>query len=145
MTDRIFSQITDIATLLRQTEYQAGLYPAQWAALRYLATSGERGGNVTGFAQSRRTTLGTASITMNVLIKKGYVRRAGRDSRVRLSLTAEGRRLLESDPLRRLEAALATRLTGEDREQFRRYLDLARQVFEADLAGDRRDEEREAT
>lgn len=131
------SRIADVAALLRQAEYRAGLYPAQWAALRYLALQGDEGGDITGFAQYHRITMGTASTTITTLVGKGYVLRAGLPAaRKRLFLTEKGRRLLESDPLPRLDAALAERLGDTDRVRLWGCMDLARQALERELRGD---------
>lgn len=90
--------------------FSAGLNPAQWSALRYLARANRFSRSTSGFAAYHGTTRGTASQTIKALIDKGLVRREpdpmdGR--RVMLHLTPAARDVLERDPSQRL--ALAAR------------------------------------
>ena len=95
-----------------------GLHSAQWEALRYFARANESARTVTGFANARGTTQGTAAQTIAALVKKGLVlrrRRADDRRSTRLDLAARGRRLLASDPLQSLINTLS-RISSEDRE-----------------------------
>ena len=91
-------------------QFTAGLNPAQWEALRYLARANRYSRSPTALAEYLGTTKGTVSQTVRALEAKGYVsrRRGAVDRRsVVLAVTAEGARLLEQDPIVRLEFAAA--------------------------------------
>lgn len=102
-----------MAQVLRTTSslaFSDGLNPAQWAALRYFAQAAQAAGSVVAFARYRGTTKGTASQTIAALLKKGLLERerSVTDRRtVSLSLTDQGRAMLENDPLNELAAAMA--------------------------------------
>jgi DNA-binding MarR family transcriptional regulator len=86
----------------------AGLNPAQWTALRYLARANRFSRTVSGFAGYHGTTRGTASQTIKSLVQKGYLirRPLARDQRsFRLDLTSRARVALEADPLHELVEA----------------------------------------
>ncbi len=88
-----------------------GLKPAQWNALRYFGRANESARTVTAFARFHATTKSSASQTIGLLVRKGFVKTvpAPDDSRSkRISLTPRGRSLLETDPLTGLTEALAS-------------------------------------
>ena len=97
-----------ILQLARHFEARAntsGMKPAQWNALRYLATVGPEARTSTDFARYHQTTTGPAALTMNVLVDKGYVRKIPDEQdgrRLRLDLTAKGIEKLKDDPLNEL-------------------------------------------
>lgn len=96
-------------------QFAAGLNPAQWDALRYLARANTYSRTPSALAEFLGTTKGTASQTVRALEAKGYVRRGSdaRDRRiVALDLTDAGRDLLAKDPIRQLEQA-ASALSAE--------------------------------
>lgn len=107
-----------IAQVLRTTSslaFSNGLNPAQWAAIRYFAQAAPNARSVVAFARYHRTTKGTASQTIAALLKKGLLdrQRSERDRRTAsLELTAQGRILLNDDPLN--ELAYAVSLLDED-------------------------------
>jgi DNA-binding MarR family transcriptional regulator len=111
------SAVTHIAELLdrlgRAThalQFVHGLNPAQWEALRFLGRANRYSRSPSSLAEYLGTTKGTASQTLRALESKGYVRRlrASRDRRgVDLELTPEGCTLLERDPMRDIEEAVA--------------------------------------
>lgn len=107
-----------IAQVLRTTSslaFSNGLNPAQWAAIRYFAQAAPTARSVVAFARYHRTTKGTASQTIAALLKKGLLdrQRSERDRRTAsLELTAQGRILLNDDPLN--ELAYAVSLLDED-------------------------------
>lgn len=98
-----------IVRLGRSTQdYTAGLSPAQWAALRYMARANRFSRTVSAFAEFHGTTRGTASQTVKSLVARGYVAktRSGEDGRSAvLDLTDEGVAILTQDPWRQLKAA----------------------------------------
>ena len=98
-----------IGRLLRERENEAGLNPAQWDALRCLASVNRFSRSPSAVAQWLATTRGTASQTAMALERKGFVARAAdpRDRRaVLLELTPAGRARLENDPLNAVVAAI---------------------------------------
>jgi DNA-binding MarR family transcriptional regulator len=85
-----------------------GLKPAQWHALRYFAVMPEIERSVTAFARHRASTMGTASTTITTLVRKGYLGRAGGNTRNSgLYVTEAGHQLLRDDPINDLLAAIA--------------------------------------
>jgi DNA-binding MarR family transcriptional regulator len=107
----------DIAELLdrlgRAThalQFAHGLNPAQWEALRFLGRANRYSRSPSTLADYLGTTKGTASQTLRALEGKGYLQRCRDcvDRRgVSLELTPEGRSLLELDPMRDIEGAVA--------------------------------------
>lgn len=95
---------------LTRTEEQIGdLYPAQWAALRYLARANRFSRTPMALTRYLGTTRGTMSQTIIALDRKGYLERlpSKRDKRsVDLKLTTAGRKKLQNDPIRNLAQAL---------------------------------------
>lgn len=93
----------------KSTAFAAGLNPAQWAALRYIAQAEPALCSVVAFARHHGTTKGTASQTIAALTRKGLLSRHPGDDRraVRHALTEAGRDALTRDPLNDLAAALA--------------------------------------
>lgn len=119
--------------------FSRGLKPAQWVALRYLARAEEASRNVTRFAEFHATSKSAASQTLGVLIKKGLVRaQVDRgDPRVKiLSLTARGKRLIQSNPLRGIVGVLDS-LETRELEQFGSVLEqLVSWTLKAPQEGD---------
>ena len=98
-----------IGRLLRERENEARLNPAQWDALRCLASVNRFSRSPSGVALWLATTRGTASQTVIALERKGLVARAPdpRDRRaVRLDLTREGVARLEADPMKSVVSAI---------------------------------------
>lgn len=119
-----------IGHLSRSDEQIGDLYPAQWAALRYLAQANRFSRTPMALTRYLGTTRGTVSQTLNALEKKGYVARQPneRDKRsVNVALTALGREKLANDPILRL-AEVAKGALGTDTK-------IARKVLEQVLSG----------
>ena len=98
--------------------------PAQWVALRYFSTINPTASTVTDFARQVGCTKGTASRTVNHLIRRGLLRK--RDNPVDkrshfLEMTESGRRSMERDPIQLLEADLK-KLNEEDRRVLQNVL-----------------------
>ena len=106
----------NLARVLRAMEFERGLRPAQWDTLRFFATAPQEKQTVTGFALFRRTTMGTASMTVSGLVEKGLLGREDREGgRNRdLHLTPIGYQYLYSDPLNDLAMAVS-QLSSEKR------------------------------
>ena len=91
--------------------FSQGLNPAQWAALRFLARPGALPGTVAGFARHHRATTGTASQTIDALVRKHLVIRVANPQDRRsalLTLTEAGQVVLAQDPLVTLADHVAT-------------------------------------
>ena len=105
-----------IGYLARTGEQVAGLYPAQWAALRYLARANRFSRTPMALSRYLGSTRGTISQTLKALERKSYIRRKAsvRDRRaVELELSAEGVARLESDPIAQLAARIEQTLGDE--------------------------------
>jgi DNA-binding MarR family transcriptional regulator len=88
--------------LARSSEQVGDLNPAQWEALRYLASANRFSRNPAALADYLISTRGTVSRTLSSLETKGYISRADskRDGRsVEFSLSGKGERVLRSDPI----------------------------------------------
>jgi len=113
--------------------FAEGLTPAQWTALRYFSRANRFSRTVSGFAEFRATTRGTASQTVKSLVKNGFLtrKRSQQDRRsVRFDLTGKSLTLLERDPFESLVAA-AGELSNTSRQVISRGLDRMLQVLAA--------------
>jgi DNA-binding MarR family transcriptional regulator len=94
--------IDRLERLARSGEQSAGLNPAQWEALRYLARANRFSRTPAALADYLASTRGTVSQTLIALEQKGLVarKRSARDKRsIELPLTARGEAMLKNDPL----------------------------------------------
>lgn len=92
--------IERLGKALRAADHAAGLAPAQWEALRYLARANRFSRTPAALAEYAGATRGTISQTLIALEAKGYVRKIAsqRDGRsVDLQLTNTGRGLIAGD------------------------------------------------
>lgn len=103
--------------------YRDNLRPAQWQALRFFASAEARERTLTGFSRHRRSTMGTASMTVSQLVERGYLERGDpRGQRnVDIRISEKGRRALDNDPLAELAAAVG-RLPEDDQAQLLEHL-----------------------
>ncbi len=134
-------QAFELATRLAHARaHSDGLYPAQWAALRYFKTAvGERR-TAMALARYQGLAFGPVSRTVRTLISRGLLRRAGSAGRGRseaIELTAEGETLLARDPLALLAPALA-RLTPAAQEALASALEAVLEALAS--TGDEPDE-----
>lgn len=112
--------IERLGRVLRSGDYSAGLNPAQWEALRYLAHANRFSKTPAALALYLGATRGTVSQTLIALETKGFIEKARhpKDGRsVALALTDDGKRLLASDSERALardidRASVAEALAG---------------------------------
>jgi len=114
-----------LARVARGAQFCAGLNPAQWEALRYLARANKYSRSPGALADYLGATPGTVSQTLIVLETKGYVRRARdlSDRRsVNLALTEAGQAVLLQDPLTALGACVVG-LNGDERAALSRAVD----------------------
>lgn len=95
--------------LIYSQSFVHGLNPAQWGVLRYLSRANESARTLTHFARAHCVSRAAASDTISALVRKNLVAKSKdpSDGRVtRIGLTADGERLLGSDPLNLLVAVL---------------------------------------
>lgn len=114
-----------VARMLHSRGYAEDMFPAQWAALRYFAKSPTEKRTASDLARFQGLANGPVSRTVRTLIQKGLLAKAEVQPRGRaeiLEVTATGRTLLEADPTRELEAALAG-LDDADQEAIARGLE----------------------
>lgn len=111
--------------------YSDKLRPTQWEVLRYLSEAPEDERTVSGVARHQRTTLGTASITITALERRGLLRRGKRRRAQPLSLTEEGWAMLARDPISRLEDALGE-LSENERTVLRGALEKGLAVLDGE-------------
>lgn len=96
---------------MHSASFSEGLYPAQWSALRYLATAGPTERTAAKLARFQQIAVGPVTRTVRTLIAKGLVSEgpaAGHHRSKQLNLTEDGLRLLESDPLIAVDRELKT-------------------------------------
>jgi DNA-binding MarR family transcriptional regulator len=104
------------ARTLHSAGHSHGLYPAQWTALRYLASAAPGQRTSSALARFQQMAIGPVTRSVRVLIEKGLVVKggsAGHHRSERLDLTPRGRALLDEDPLLAVDANLK-RLAPDD-------------------------------
>lgn len=101
--------VEQLSRVLAIRAIAAGLNPAQWAALRHVATANESARSIGAFARLHRTTPSSASQTIGSLVAKGLLtKEAGSDGRERvLKLTPKGTTMMRRDPLKDLAQVIA--------------------------------------
>ena len=98
------------ARSLHSAGFSDGLYPAQWSALRDLATAGPTERSSAKLARFQQIAVGPVTRTVRTLVAKGLVSEgpsAGHHRSKQLNLTDEGIRILARDPLIAVDAELA--------------------------------------
>ncbi|EAU40711.1 Transcriptional regulator [Fulvimarina pelagi HTCC2506] len=89
--------------------FAARLFPAQWAALRYIHTAPEHLRTAIDLARFQGLASGAVARTVRTLIRKGFIEKKGTIGRGRaeqLELTERGRALLKKDPMKTIETAI---------------------------------------
>ena len=113
--ETITSLLDQLARRMHSQGYAARLFPAQWAALRYVNSAPDH----------LRTAIDLAR-TVRTLIRKGFLEKQGtigRGRAERLALTDKGRALLKRDPLSGIVDAVET-LRDDERQSLQRSLQL---------------------
>jgi len=108
--NRVAELLDRFGRIVRQLEFDAGLNPAQWEALRFVSRANRISRTPGALAQFLNTTRGTASQTLIALAAKGFVHKVPcpTDRRVTfLQLTEKGEAQLETDPLKRINELTA--------------------------------------
>lgn len=103
--------IERLARLMRASEHEAGLNPAQWEALRYLARCNRFSNSPGALTAYLAATKGTVSQTILALERKGLIRktpRPGKGRSIALTLTKAGEAILRRDPWRRVSTRAMT-------------------------------------
>jgi len=114
-----------IGQLTRSDEQIGGLYPAQWAALRYFARANRFSRTPMALTHYLGSTRGTVSQTIIALERKGLVTRtpSERDKRsVDVELTTTGKNTLLNDPILHLAENIAS-ATKEQAKTTRKLLE----------------------
>lgn len=110
-SDEIAELLVHVGRLSHGEGMQSPLTAAQWTCLRFFARANRMSRTPSAFASFQATTRGTASQTIKVLERKGYLarHRSDQDGRsVRLEITARGLETLEADPLAEMISAINT-------------------------------------
>lgn len=105
------------ARKLHSRGHASGLFPAQWAALRYFSRAQPELRTSSDLARFQGLANGPVSRTVRTLVQKGLLGKAADQPKGRaelLELTPSGQTLLEIDPTLELEAAI-TQLSEADR------------------------------
>ncbi|MBI2718527.1 MAG: MarR family transcriptional regulator [Rhizobiales bacterium] len=129
----IASRLQRLLRLMRANEHSAGLNPAQWEALRFVARANRFSNVPSVLTKYLGATKGTVSQTVKTLEKKGLIvksRRPDERRSVALMLTPQGQAVLELDPWRRLVMS-ADELGNKARRRLGRNL---AEMLEAEVA-----------
>ncbi|MCP3053574.1 MarR family winged helix-turn-helix transcriptional regulator [Aurantimonas marianensis] len=130
--------LEQIARRLHSQGYASQLFPAQWAALRYVQSAPPHMRTAIDLARFQGLASGAVARTVRTLITKGYLAKLGTIGRGRaeqLDLTDRGVTLLKKDPLQSIAAALEP-LSETERQILAKGLDMA---IRSTMAGDRPD------
>lgn len=121
------SLLEQVARRIHSQGYAADLFPAQWAAIRYLNAAPPQLRTAIDLARFQGLASGAVARTVRTLISKGLLVKLGTIGRGRaeqLELTAFGRQILAEDPLQSISAALEILPPG-DREALANGLEIA--------------------
>ena len=94
---------------LHSIGYAEGLYPAQWAALRYFAAAADDARTASCLARFQGLANGPVSRTVRTLLQKKLLCKCSKQPVGRaeyLEVSEQGKALLQSDPVRRIAASL---------------------------------------
>jgi DNA-binding MarR family transcriptional regulator len=117
--DDILVLLERIGRTLHNDGHSEGLKPTQWEALRYFARANRFSRSPSALTAYLGMTKGTVSQTMTALERKGLIDKttgAADRRHVQVEVTAKGRKLLKSDPLDGMAAALSRLPAGHRRE-----------------------------
>jgi DNA-binding MarR family transcriptional regulator len=101
-TQEVVELLVQAGRVLLAEREGARLTSSQWMALRFFARANSFSRTLSGFAAYQATTRGTASQTIKVMEKDGYLERerSTRDGRSSiLRITVKGRKALDEDPI----------------------------------------------
>jgi DNA-binding MarR family transcriptional regulator len=109
-TEALTRLIDQLARHLHSAGHSEGLFPAQWAAMRYFARVPAQHRTAMHLSRFQGLAFGPVSRSVRTLIQKGYLVKAGSAGRGRaemIEVTPSGLALLERDPLRVVNSAVA--------------------------------------
>lgn len=124
-TTSLANLLDQVARRLHAQAHAEELFPAQWAALRYVARMPAELRTSSDLARFQGQEHGSVARTVRTLISKGYLGTAGRVGRGRatgLELTQAGQALLLADPLLKVRAVFES-FDGPEREVIARFLE----------------------
>ncbi len=107
----VIQSLERVARLMRSEEFEIGLNPAQWEALRYVARANRFSNSSIALTKFLGATKGTISQTLIALERKQLITKTKRDGERRsiaLGLTDEGLEMLEQDPWQQLITIVET-------------------------------------
>lgn len=129
------SLLEQVSRRLHSQGHSRDLFPAQWAALRYVDRMPPHLRTSSDLARFQGQEHGPVARTVRTLITKGYLETAGSAGRGRataLALTAQGAALLKVDPLLRARDVFE-RFDGPERETIARFLeDMIRALLDGE-------------
>ena len=97
----IAALIERASRLVHSGSYAEGLYPAQWAALRYFTEAPPASRTTAGLARFQGMSLGPVARTVRTLVEKGLLARVANPASLRadlITVTIGGQGLLKRDP-----------------------------------------------
>ncbi|MBE7732858.1 MarR family winged helix-turn-helix transcriptional regulator [Devosia faecipullorum] len=124
-TPPLANLLEQVARRLHAQAHALDLFPAQWAALRYIARMPLELRTSSDLARFQGQEHSAVARTVRTLVLKGYLQPAGRAGRGRataLELTPQGEALLRQDPLLKLRTVFE-RYDGPEREIIARFLE----------------------
>ena len=133
----VMNYLERLSRLMLNEGHAAGLKPAQWEALRYLALANGFSRTAGGLGAYLGLTKGTVSQTLNALERKGLVARSADAQdrrRVQLAVTPAGRALIDHDPLSELSDVI-DRLPGAERDRLAASLETVLRAWLAQRGG----------
>lgn len=113
---RIVELVDRLSRIAHMLQFADGLNPAQWEALRFVASANRMSCSPGALAAFMGSTKGTVSQTLKALEVKGLIerKRTPDDRRsVKITITPAGETALKSDPLGAIHDALGTCSEGE--------------------------------
>jgi DNA-binding MarR family transcriptional regulator len=126
--------LNQVARRVHAQAHTLDLFPAQWAALRYMARMPADLRTSSDLARFQGQEHGSVARTVRTLIDKGYLETAGPVGRGRataLELTEDGRKLLLADPLLKVQGVF-DRFDGAERETIARFLEETIRTLQSD-------------
>jgi DNA-binding MarR family transcriptional regulator len=136
-TPSLANLLDQVARRLHAQAHALDLFPAQWAALRYVARMPPELRTSSDLARFQGQEHGSVARTVRTLIAKGHLRTAGPAGRGRataLELTPQGLALLRQDPLLKVRTVF-DHFDGGERETIARFLEQAIRVLHDDPPG----------
>ena len=101
----IIQTLERVTRLMRSAEFELGLNPAQWEALRYISRANRFSNSPIALTKFLGATKGTISQTLIALERKALItksKREGERRSIALNLTYDGEDLLAMDPWQQL-------------------------------------------